>query len=208
MRPVAGGRHLALRVDLYQKTLPGGRWALRSDVPGLGIWTAPSDPSIGTRPADVFRYRQAVGRLIVPYAFRFRVSFRWSDATTGREVKSATVYTAACKQPDQRPDLALTDVAVTPSPLDSSSARYVVTVKNIGRSPAWNVSLTSTFSSPHRAVKRLGPADSVQVTLNGPACTAPDSVPIFTVDPANTVDEMDEANNSLAATCPATLNGP
>ncbi|HEY4280718.1 MAG TPA: CARDB domain-containing protein [Conexibacter sp.] len=208
MSPVPGGRKLSLRVDLYQRGLQSGHWALRTDVPGLGVWTSPSDPTIGTRPTDVFRYRQAVGRLIVPYAFRFRVSFRWSDATTGRVVRDASVFTSPCKQPDDRPDLTITDIEVDQPTSTTDSARYLVTVKNIGRTSAWNVGVAASFSAPQRAIKRLDPFDSVQLIVPGPQCTTPDGDPVFTVDPANTIDESRETNNSLVATCPATLDGP
>src|SRR6185312_10864562 len=49
MRPLAAGRRLAVRVDLWQH-LPGGRWTQRTDVPGLSTWVAPTDPLLGTRP--------------------------------------------------------------------------------------------------------------------------------------------------------------
>ncbi|MDO8186747.1 CARDB domain-containing protein [Conexibacter sp. JD483] len=205
MRPVGSGRRLALRVELYQRALTGGRWALRSDVPGLGVWTNPSDPTIGTRPNDVFKYRQAVGRLVVPYAYRFRVSFRWSDAS-GTVVREAVATTAICKEPDLRPDLSFSDVAVEDGPTADTSS-YTVTVRNSGRSPAWNVGVTWSLSSATRSLKRLGPLESAEVSFVGARCQGPTG-PTFLVDPANAIDEVRETNNSLLATCPATLEQP
>jgi len=207
MRPIAGSRKLALRVDLYQRPLAAGRWALRADVPGLSEWTTPSDPSIGSRPADVFRYRQAVGRLTVPYAYRFRVTFRWADAS-GKVLREASVNTAPCREPDLRPDLVVTRV-VADAPLTAqANVRYLVTVKNAGRSSATGVQVQTTFSAPTRTIRRLAPQESAEVIFWGPPCTAGAQVPSFVVDPLNLIDEARETNNSLAATCPATLDGP
>lgn len=208
MRPVPGARRLTLRIDLYQRPLGGGRWALRSDVPGLGEWVTPSDPSIGSRSSDVFRYRQAVGRLVVPFAFRFTVTFRWLDAT-GKPVNEAVVVTQPCREPDVRPDLVVTRATAETVVPDQGMARYVVTVKNVGRSHASGVQLAATFPSPMRTIRKLAPRESADLTFWGPApCTEGTVPPSFLADPANTIDEANETNNSLAVTCPATLDGP
>jgi len=207
MRPIPGGRRLSLRVDLYQRPLSGGRWALRSDVPGLSEWTSPSDASIGSRPSDVYRYRQAVGRLVVPFAYRFRVTFRWSDGG-GRAVAEAVVNTAPCREPDLRPDLTIASAVADPSQPGDATTRYVVTVRNAGRALATGVQVAATFSAPTRTVRRLAPSQSVDVVFWGPVCGAESPAPSFLVDPANLIDESRETNNSLVATCPATLDGP
>jgi hypothetical protein len=207
MRPVAGARRLALRVDLYQRPLAGGRWALRSDVPGLSIWTTPSDPTIGSRPNDVFKYRQAVGRLVVPFAYRFKVTFRWTDAA-GEIVREETATTLPCKEPDLRPDLVIEDVLVAPAGVGESTSSYTVIVRNSGRTPASSIGVGATFSSPARSIRRLEPHETAELTFLGPACVAETPGPTFLVDPANAIDEGRETNNSLAATCPATLDQP
>lgn len=207
MRPVAGGRRLSLRVDLYQRPLAGGRWALRSDVPGLSEWTSPSDPSIGSRPSDVYRYRQAVGRLVVPFAYRFRVTFRWADGA-GRAVHEAVVHTAPCREPDLRPDLTITSALADASRAGEPSVRYVVTVRNAGRAAATGVQVSATFSAPTRTIRKLAPGQSVELLFAGPLCGGEAPAPSFLVDPANQIDEARETNNSLLATCPATLDEP
>lgn len=206
MMPVPGSKRLALRLDLQQKPLSGGRWTTRADVPGLGIWTAPSDPSIGTRTNDVYRYRQAVGRLVVPVAYRFRVSFRWSDAA-GRVVRETKLYTGPCRQPDLRPDLVISEARATRG-ADASTALWAVTVKNVGRGFAGTVGVGATFTSETRTIRKLSPGESAQVTFTGPACSELLTPPTFLVDPFNVIDETRESNNSLSATCPATLDGP
>ena len=205
MRPVGAGRRLALRVELYQRPLAGGRWALRSDVPGLGGWAPPRGPTLGPRPHAGVKFRQAVGRLVVPYAYRFKVTFRWTD-TAGTVVREAAATTAICKEPDLRPDLSFSDVAVEDGPTADSS-RYTVTVRNSGRSAAWNVGVTWSLTSATRTIRRLGPYESVELAFTGARCQLPTG-PTFLVDPDNTVDEARETNNSLVATCPATLDRP
>lgn len=205
MRPIAGGTRLSLKVDLYQRPLSGGRWSLRADVPGLGIWSQPSDPSIGSRANDVYKYRQAVGRLIVPYSYRFRVAFRWSDAT-GRVVREETATTALCREPDLRPDLVITSAAFEPVGTEGTGV-YTVAVRNAGRSSAWNVGVGST-SAGLRTIRRLGPLESTELTFFGGGCSAELPGQTFTVDPSNLIDEARETNNSLLASCPATLDRP
>ncbi len=207
MRPLPAGRRLALRIDLWQKA-PGARWTLRSDVPGLGTWTTPSDPLLGTRPGDVFKYRQALGRLVVPAAYRFRVAFRWSD-DAGAVVREAAVTTGVCRQPDLRPDLVIGAVDVTPLPNRDGLVRYAVHVGNEGRSPVAHALVAATLpgdATPGlhlRFTGRIVPGGTVLVAFTGPGCAAGAQPASFVVDPSNAVDEVDEANDALVATCPA-----
>lgn len=209
MRPLPGGARLALRISLYQRPISAGRWTLRADVPGLGSWTTPSDPTIGSRPADVFKYRQAVGRLVVPFAYRFRVEFRWSDGA-GKVVRRSRAVTASCREPDLRPDLTIDRVDVTPLLRASDHARYAVTIRNAGRSSARGVTVAAAFPSRPTfapvtvaAPGRLLAGASTVVTFSGPTCSVVPAPPSFTVDPANTIEESDEGDNALAAVCPA-----
>ncbi len=207
MRPLAAGRRLAVRVDLWQR-VPGARWTQRTDVPGLGVWIAPSNPQLGSQPGDIFKYRQSVGRLAVPASYRFRVSFRWSDAA-GAVVRAMSVTTATCRQPDLRPDLVLTAVQATAAPRGGGSVRYAVTVRNAGRSAAPRSLVAATLpgdATPNgrrRSVPRLLPGASAVVTFAGPGCAAGGQPASFVADPANAIDEANEANNAIAAVCPA-----
>lgn len=206
MKPLPAARHLSLKLDLYQRALPSGRWTLRTDVPGLGTWTAPSDALVGTRAGDVFKYRQAVGRLLLGYAYRFRVAFRWLD-DAGAVVRESALTTRACRQPDGRPDLVLS--AVRAEAAGDGLARYAVTVANAGRSPARGVAVGATLPGETtplgrvRQVGRLAPGASAVVTFTGPGCLAGQAPAAFAADPANAVDEANEANNQLLASCPA-----
>jgi hypothetical protein len=205
MHPIAGGPRLALRIELAQRPLAGGRWTVRSDVPGLGAWTSPSDPTIGSRSRDVFKYHQAVGRLIVGFAYRFRVGFRWLGAQ-GAIVRVASATTRACREPDLRPDLVLSRVRVLPA-ARPHVVRYAVTVRNAGRSTARGIVVSATFADVAnertRTVHRLKAGEAAQVTFAGPACAAGAAPPSFAVDPANAIDEANEANNRLVVACPS-----
>lgn len=207
MRPFGAGRRLAVRIDLWER-VPGARWMQRTDVPGLGTWIAPRDPQLGSQPGDVFKYRQSVGRLAVPAAYRFRVAFRWSDAA-GAVVRTAAVVTAPCRQPDLRPDLVLDAVQATPSPRGGGLVRYAVTVRNAGRSAAPRSAVAATLpgdpapNARQRPVPRLLPGETAVVAFTGPGCAAGQSPASFVADPANAIDEANEANNEAAASCPA-----
>jgi len=205
MRPLPAGRRLALRIDLYERTA-GSHWTLRSDVPGLGPWTTPSDAGVGSRAGDVFKYRQAVGRLVAPAAYRFHVAFRWLDAD-GAVVRETARTTAICRQPDLRPDLVLRDVRALPG--GDGSVRYVVRVGNEGRSAVAQATVAATFpgdATPGlhlRTVRRLEPSASAVVKFIGPGCAAGEQPAAFLADPSNAVEEAVETNNALTASCPA-----
>lgn len=205
MRPISDGRRLALKLDLWERT-PGQRWTLRSDVPGLGSWTTPSDAQLGSRAGDVFRYRQSVGRLEVPAAYRFRVSFRWI-APDGRVVREAARTTGVCREPDVRPDLVPQSVEARPA--GGGLVRYVVRVGNEGRGPVARATIAATLpgetmpGTHTRVVRALAPGAVAVVRFVGPGCAAGEQPASFVADPTNAVEETDEMNNTLAAVCPA-----
>ncbi len=120
----------------------------------------------------------------------------------------AFFYTAPCREPDLRPDLTISAAVADASQPGETTTRYVVTVRNAGRGHATGVQVAATFSGPTRTVKRLGPGQSADVVFWGPPCGSGSAAPSFLVDPANLIDEARETNNSLVATCPATLDEP
>jgi hypothetical protein len=198
MRPISSASRMALKIDLYERPLDGSRWRARTDVPGLGAWTSPSD-----RTTDLFKYRQAVARLDVPFAYRFHVSFRWLDKQ-GSVVREASLTTRSCREPDLRPDLVIDSVQTRV--IHSGAVRYRVTVGNEGSTIARGVAVGAVLPGDAvartRRVGSVDPGGSVRVAFTGPGCLAGGPAPTFTVDPDGTVDEADEANNALALTCP------
>ena len=143
----------------------------------------------------------------MPAAYRFHVAFRWSD-DAGAVVREASVTTAVCRQPDLRPDLRVDSVQILPA-ARSGLVRYVVLLGNEGRSRGRARVVAATFpgdATPGlhlRSVRRLVPGETAVVTFVGPGCVAGDQPAAFVADPSNAVDEVDEANNALAASCPA-----
>ncbi len=208
MRPVPGATQFALRIDLLQRPLAGGRWTVRSDVPGLGSWMSPKNPALGSRAGDVFKYRQSVQQLVAPFAYRFKVRFRWSDADD-KVVKKASALSKRCAQPDLRPDLVLPTVTTLPAPHQPKALRYTVTVRNTGHGPARGIVVAANFpgndtaSGITRTIFRLDAGRSAQVSFGGPPCSSLTGPPSFTVDPSNVIDELNEANNQLTFACPA-----
>lgn len=207
MRPLPGARRMALKIDLFQRRhAPGARWAQRTDVPGLGSWVSPSDRLLGINGGDRFRYRQAVGRLVVGASYRFRVAFRWLDSA-GAVARETTVVTRACRQP--APDLVLTGARTAPAAGAYGLVRYTLRVANVGRRAAARVTVAAVSSAwarggaARRVVRRLAPGQAATVSFLLRACAAGDPPVAFLVDPDDTVEEVDETNNQLAVACPA-----
>ena len=129
--------------------------------------------------------------------------FRWLDED-GETLRTRRDTSSTCRQPDLRPDLSAVGVDVLPGPR-ADRRRYAVTVRNDGRTDAaaFDVGLEVAESE-------LGPlpvfglaAGAVRtVTVVGPACT-PGAAPTVTVDVAGAIDERDEDDNLLVASCPA-----
>lgn len=209
MQPVPGASRLALRIDIHQRKRGTKRWVPRTDVPGLGTWTSPSDPTIGARANDVYKYRQAVRQLVGGYAYRFRVAFRWLDPA-GRVVREEAVVTSSCRQPELRPDLVLVRATVRPARSPELVA-YDVVVRNVGRTAARGVQVAAalpgapTGATTTRWRRVLGARQSATFTFFGRPCSAAGPFgsppPAFVVDPRNTVDEAVETNNQLTLPC-------
>jgi hypothetical protein len=205
MRPIPGSSHLAMKIDLWERR-SGDHWSMRSDVPGLGSWVTPSDPGVGSRAGDIFRYRQTVGRLEVPAAYRFHVTFHWLD-DDGVVVREAERTTGVCRQPDLRPDLVLRSVEALPAGGDS--VRYVVRVGNEGEGAVGRATIVATLpgdAAPglhSRVVRALAPGATAIVRFVGPGCAAGEQPASFLADPSNAVEETDETNNAISAACPA-----
>lgn len=202
MRPLATARRMTLKLDLFQRQqTAGARWTQRTDVPGLGTWTVPSDALLGTRAGDVFKYRQAVGRLVLGANYRFRVSFRWLE-DAGAVARESSLTTRVCRQPG--PDLVLTGVRTAPVRDDPTVVRAFVTISNVGRVPAARVFVGSTPATGgvvRRLVGRLEPGASATVSIVGPACANGGTAALFTADPDGFVEEADETNNQLVGAC-------
>lgn len=148
-------------------------------------------------------YDKAVENLEDGAWYRAVVRFRWRD-TAGAVVGRTTKATAPCKQPDLRPNLEVTSVAVQPG-TSASMRSYVVRVSNRGATdaPGFSVGLTVNGTAlPDQASGPLAARRDTRLSFAGPKCDA-GSMLTATVDTGATVDERVETDNVLAVPCPA-----
>ena len=195
MRTVAGAARMQLRFTLQARTPDTTRWSA-VNAPGFGTWVGPSP---GT---SRYVYTKRVESLLAPASYRVQLRFRWL-APGGRVLVRAKRYSAACKQPDPRPNLVVTSLSVQPGP-KAGRSRYAAFVRNTGRSAAATTSLRMALAGaalPFASVTALEPGEGVLVTVEGPACT--EGTPVDAdADAGETVDERDEDDNRFTRLCP------
>lgn len=196
MRTVARADRMQMRFKLQARTPERSRWSAVS-APGFGTWLT-SVPGTAR-----YVYTKRVESLLAPASYRVQVRFRWLDPA-GRIVRTARDYSPVCRQPDPRPDLVVRSIRVERSS-PPYPRRYVVTVRNTGRSDAGESTLTLSVDGiplePAR-VPALDPREEALVALGGPACW-PGSLLIAAVDADEAVDERDEDDNAFSRLCPS-----
>jgi hypothetical protein len=188
MRSAPGSERMQVRFTLQVRegVLPG--WQ-RVVADGLDEWET-SEPGV-TR----YSYSKIVRNMSAPAAYRAIVRFRWLDAA-GDVLERSRATSRICRQPDMRPDLGVTVIAAT-------DGGYTVALRNAGRSAAGPFSVA--LSAGDVALEPLA-LDGMQageqrfVTLAGPACE-PGEPLTATVDGGDAVDERDEDDNVLVASC-------
>jgi hypothetical protein len=191
MPALPGTRRMAMRFDLYERRLGTRRW-IRLGARGFGRWQRSSEGRSG------FVYTKRVERLRRGREYRAHVRFRWHGAHGIQ--RTAARRTAACAQPDQRPNLRI--VAVAPAGRDGDRARYRVTVANVGASAAGAFAVAAAEARQDGAtVAGLPAGERMTVEVGGPACE-PDRAVAFVVDPDGAVDEADERDNAFRRSCP------
>ena len=204
MRPVAGTRHMAMRFDLSMSspTVSTPRLVSAGD---LGVWIAPRNPTLGQLPGDVWKLQKSVVNLAAPATYRLRVTFRWTGPG-GRTLGTLVRYSPKCQQRELRPDLLVQSITVTPSADHPGDDVYLAVISNAGNSSAGPFQVlfapatgTSTLT---RTVPKLRAHQNVSVRFVGPACTTGEA-PTITADSTMEVDDLNRANNSMVATCPA-----
>jgi hypothetical protein len=190
MPAMAGAERMQMRFDLQRRQADEKLWHRLLGVPGFGIW----ESALPGRAGFVFHKR--VDGLQVPASYRAVVHFRWTR-DDGTIVRQARRRTAACNQPDLRPDLTATTLRAV---LDvrPALAVYTLVVRNDGGSAAgpFAVRVAGVASE----VAGLGSGEQVELTVVAPACAR--GAPVrAVVDADRRVDESDE-HNALRRTCP------
>jgi hypothetical protein len=195
MRAARGSERMQVRFSLQVREDPLRGWR-RISAEGFDTWLT-SLPDVRR-----YSYEKTLVNLASPAAYRTIVRFRWLDAD-GEIVKSARITSAACRQPDMRPDLEVRRIDVLPG-RDADTRRYAVVVRNAGRSAADAFAVTLRAGEEElgtTGVPGLPALTSRIVTFTGPACAL--GAPLLvTLDADETVDERDESDNAFAATCP------
>lgn len=194
MTQVSGGRRMAIRIGLRERT-PQGHGYRALSAPGLGVWRRSSSG------VHLYRYVKQVFDLPAPATLRGAVDFRWLDAH-GHVIRRARRLTSPCAQPDERPRLTVGAVTVAPGPGSLNS--YRVVVRDDGRGPANSFVVALAVNGQPagaRAVDRLGAAEVTSLTVEGPRCVAGGAVQI-TLDPARHVQEAPGGGLARTLACP------
>src|SRR4051812_2408619 len=194
MRTIPGAARMQMRFTLQART-PDRSWSAVA-APGFETWvTSAGGPAR-------YVYTKRVESLVAPASYRVVVRFRWLTAS-GRVLAAARSRSGACRQPDPRADLAVRSIGLEFAG-DPARRRYVVLVRNRGRSAAKPSSLVLTVAGrplPAAPVVALDPGEGTLVTVDGPACASGD-LHEARADADEAVDESDEDDNRFSRLCP------
>src|SRR3954468_12185059 len=116
MRSVRGSARMQLRFNLQART-PDRTKYVTIAAPGFGSWVS-ADPGTSR-----YVYTKRVENLLAPASYRVKLRFRWLNPA-GKVVQRAKAFSATCRQPDPRPDLAVRSIGVQ-SVADPARRRYV-----------------------------------------------------------------------------------
>jgi CARDB len=202
MRPLAGTQRLAVRFELLQRIGSAPPTIVRAG--DLGVWVSPSNPTLGRLPGDVWRLDKTVIDLDAPATYQFRVLFRWTGPS-GTVLGSAVRYSRKCRQPELRPDLAVTSLAVTPVAGSPSQDLYTAVIANRGLTAAGPFEVLfvpgGSAAATTDSIPFLGAGHRLTLSFTGPVCN-PGDPPSVTADAAHEVDDYNRANNVATAVCP------
>ncbi len=179
---------MQMRFTLQALTPDEPRWR-KVDAAGFGEWiTVPAGFS-------KYTYDKTVEGLLAPASYRAVVHFRWRNAS-GKQIRSERAVSGVCRQPDSRPDLVVRNVKADP-------AGYVAVVFNRGREAAGAFDVRFVRDGVllgSARVAGLAPQTAIDVFLPGARC--PSGTPLeAVVDPLSEVDESNEFNDALSASC-------
>ena len=195
MRTLRGAARMQMRFTLQARTPDTVRWSTVS-APGFGTWF-----SSGTGTSR-YVYTKRVEGLLAPASYRVQLRFRWLSAD-GRTLASTRRNSRTCRQPDPRPNLVVSSLALRPT-ARAGRYRYVAFVRNTGRSAADASELRMAVGGaelPFAPAIALEPGEGVEVAVEGPACA--EGAPVDAdADAADEVDESDEADNRFTRLCP------
>ena len=209
MRPLTGTSKMQVKFQLMRQTSSHPRF-MAVHGRGLGSWISPTNPTLGQQPGDVWIVNHPVVQLAAPATYKFRVTFRWIGAQ-GQTLGTVTQTGPSCYQPELRADLLVRSLSVAPitSGPTSGDWAYTAVIANRGLSGAGpiEVEFADGNGNPLPAtVAWVGAKASTHQRFVAPACTAGTPLTV-TVDPTQSIDEYDYANNALTMACPTAPSG-
>jgi len=204
MRRLAGTSKMQMKFELLRQTKPHTRF-VSVHGRGLGNWISPTDPTLGQQPGDVWILNHPVVDLAAPATYKYRVTFKWIGAQ-GQTLGTAVQPSPTCYQPELRADLLVRSLSVTAITSGAAAGEWAYTaqIANRGLTGAGPVGVVfaATGSVPVPAtVAWVGAKSSTRQRFVAPPCTAGSTLTV-TVDPMQTIDEYDYANNVLTMVCP------
>ena len=195
MRALRRTARMQMRFTLQARGPDTTRWSAVA-APGFGSWVSSAS---GT---SRYVYTKRVEGLLAPSSYRVQVRFRWLSGS-GRTLATTRRNSSVCRQPDPRPNLVVSSLALRPT-ARAGRYRYVAFVRNTGRSAADASQLRVAFGGlalPLAAVDALQPGEGIEVAVTGPACA--EGAPVDAdADAGEAVDERDEADNRFTRLCP------
>ena len=210
MRPLTGTSKMQMKFELLRQTKIHPRFEAVHGR-GLGSWISPTNPTLGQQTGDVWIVNHPVVQLAAPATYKFRVTFRWIGAQ-GQTLGTATQTSPTCYQPELRADLLVRSLSVAPITSGPSSGEWAYTAVVANRG------LTGSGPGRGRVRRRQRQAVAGDARVGrvqrprrtrrfvAPACTAGTPLTV-TVDPTQSIDEYDYANNALTMMCPAASSG-
>jgi hypothetical protein len=190
---VPRAQKMQMRFTLQART-PDAAWA-KVPADGFGSWiTAPHG-------LGLFLYDKTVQELLAPASYRAVVDFRWRNAA-GRVIRRARVTSRSCHQPDPRPDLTASALAVRPA-AEPGKRRYTATLVNAGRGPAGPFEVDFTREGAllgSLQISGLAAGHQRTVAVPAVACTPGEQIAVV-LDATHEVDESDETDNVLSVVC-------
>lgn len=197
MPQIAHGQRMWMRFDLYERTPRLSRWT----HVGVPTWARWERSQVGV---PGFIYTKRVEGLDGPASYRVRVRFRWYSAR-GRLLRATQRTTAACRQPDPRPDLHAGRLTATDGPRPGTAV-YQLVVRNRGLGPAGPFDTTLAVGAQAPLAQRLAGIDAGMQEIVGftaPRCVPGSSLHIV-LDARDEVLEADEADDAVTRACPFT----
>lgn len=203
MRPVTGTQALRMRFELLRATRHTGTYRVVHGA-NLGRWIAPTDPTLGRQPGDVWNVTHPVVGVMRAGYYRYRVDFRWLGAHNAA-LATLTRLSRVCALLELRPDLLVSGVpSITPVVNRPGEDAYLVAIRNRGVTGAGPFAVQLSVAGGHpvsQTVSGLGARTSQRLRFTAPACTSGQAITV-TVDPTHQVLDYDPADNSLTVVCP------